>query len=242
VSPWWDGLSPAEALIECGGGRHRLRWAGGTMTAPDHGDLDADRMLAAAGGSACACATLLDAWAAHVTDLRVLGLASRGPADPLVDPGGAADRLLAGLLLLGGGLPDRLVATVAGHWAERLRAEPDAADVAAARPALTAALYGRAAAAVRAWLGVPALPVSLTMLESGSAPSAEHTGEGVALALPFSWLPEVWCRSMALVLGRFCLAARRSGEAGGRVTWELDTLPSDCSGTGLVQVELPAPG
>jgi len=81
--PWWLGHSPATARVECGDGEHHLVWNAGQLHAHDHPDLDAERALAALGGRHCACLDILDAWAAHAGDLRVLTLASRGADDPL---------------------------------------------------------------------------------------------------------------------------------------------------------------
>jgi hypothetical protein len=96
ATPWWTGLSPAQATIDCGGQRHQLRWEAGELRALDHDDPAAERTLAAIGGEPYACIDQLDAWTRHATDLRVLVLASRGPADLLStlreQPGHAAAR------------------------------------------------------------------------------------------------------------------------------------------------------
>lgn len=86
AAPWWAGLSPAQATIDCGGQRHRLRWEAGELRALDHDDPTAERTLAAIGGEPYACIDLLAAWTRHAADLRVLVLASRGPADLLSTP------------------------------------------------------------------------------------------------------------------------------------------------------------
>lgn len=83
MTPWWVGLAPAQTTIACGEERHRVRWEQGALQALDHDDPEAERALAALGGQRCACVDVLDAWADHETDPRVLVLASRGPADPL---------------------------------------------------------------------------------------------------------------------------------------------------------------
>ena len=83
MNPWWLGLHPAHASVTCGGDTHRLRWEAGALQAIDHGDPEAERTLAALGGERCTCVDLLDAWARHDGDPRVLVLASRGPADPV---------------------------------------------------------------------------------------------------------------------------------------------------------------
>jgi len=84
TGPWWAGIPAAEAELDCGNGKHRLRWAAGQLHAPDHGDLQGEQILSALAGQGFPCLDVLNAWAEHSADLRVLVLASRGPADPLV--------------------------------------------------------------------------------------------------------------------------------------------------------------
>jgi hypothetical protein len=114
---------------------------------------------------------------------------------------------LAMLLSLPGGLPIRLVATVIAVWAERI-ADGDA-QVAAVRPALQAALYGRAVAALRAWLGSD-LSIDVRLADVPAA-SRGRGGDNVVVELPFSWLRDVWVRGFAVLAGRFCLTARQNG-------------------------------
>ena len=42
ADPWWRGLPPADAQVECGGHQHVLRWAEGTLTLPAHPDAEAE--------------------------------------------------------------------------------------------------------------------------------------------------------------------------------------------------------
>jgi hypothetical protein len=107
---------------------------------------------------------------------------------------------LGGLLKLGSGLPDRLVATIIAAWTDRLGAQPVPA-------ALHAAMYGRLTAALRSWLGEDSLDVELTLLPPGGQPRALRERDEVLIELPFSWLSQVWARGFAVVAGRFCLAA-----------------------------------
>ena len=82
--PWWAGLAAAETQLDCGGQPHRLRWDAGQLHALDHtDDLEGEQILSALGGQSYPCLDVLDLWAGHAADLRVLILASRGPADPL---------------------------------------------------------------------------------------------------------------------------------------------------------------
>jgi hypothetical protein len=88
--PWWRGIPPAVAQVACGGHEHQLRWVAGELLAPGHPDLEGEQILGALAGQRGACLQALEAWARHADDLRVLVLASRGPADPVaVGPGAA---------------------------------------------------------------------------------------------------------------------------------------------------------
>ena len=90
-TPWWRGVPPAEAQVSCDGREHQLRWAAGELRAPGHPDLESEKILRALAGQSYACLDVLEAWEVHADDLRVLVLASRGPADPVAvrpdDPG-----------------------------------------------------------------------------------------------------------------------------------------------------------
>jgi hypothetical protein len=230
VSDWWLGLQAAQAPVTCGGKKHRLRWEAGELVALDHEDPEAERTLAALGGQRCACVDLLDAWAKHTADLSVLVLASRGPTDAFAAPQGRpSDEELPTLLGLGGGLPDRLVATVAATWAERLdEAEPQL-------PRLQAALYGRAATSLRGWLGEPAARIKLSM---GEPARLSRNARAIRAQLPFSWLVDVWAKGLATVWGRFCLAA--TSDDGLR--WTLTTVGPDLGEARPLVIELPPPG
>ncbi len=56
------------------------------MIAPDHGNPEGERALAALGGTTYACLEVLDAWARRRDDPRLLTALTRGPSDP-VAPG-----------------------------------------------------------------------------------------------------------------------------------------------------------
>jgi hypothetical protein len=276
--PWWAGLPAAEARLDCGGQPHRLRWAAGELTAPDHTDLAGEQILSALAGQGFPCLDVLDLWARHAADLRALILASRGPADPLATwtppawqtgwqargrigrprrmarhgrrasyamlshgPPDDPDEDLLRLIGLGGLLLDRLAATVIAAWAERLRGPADAGAVAsggagvasadagaldAARPALHAALYGRAVTALRSWTGRRDLPVALTMVpeDQPARLARDGDGDGIAAELPFGWLADVWARGLTICWGRFCLAAAPQPSGDG---WVLSTVALD---------------
>lgn len=243
--PWWAGLGPVEVRLDCGGEAHVVCWQDGELTAPEHGDLVGERILAALAGERPTCLQVLELWERHRHDLQVLVVASRGPGDPLggatrrpsrgwvayaplsahsqaayssslswsAKPGAPARASgdpsehseLAELVELAGPLLDRLAGTVAGEWAERVRANDD--RVAANRAALEAALYGRVLLAARSWMADPALDVVLRMIDADEEPSIERVDGAVSVAVPFEWLSTIWARGLAVVLGRFVLAA-----------------------------------
>ena len=150
-------------------------------------------------------------------------------------PDGPGDDLPT-LIGLGGVLPDRLAATVIATWAGRLRRPADAGstdvgaadagaadadELAAARPALHAALYGRAVTALRSWTGQRDLAVALTMIPEDQPPRLARDRAGLAAELPFGWLADVWARGLATCWGRFCLAAAPEPSGDG---WLLSTV------------------
>jgi hypothetical protein len=266
TGPWWAGLAPAESRLDCAGQPHRLRWAAGELRALDHTDLEGEQILSALAGQGFPCLDVLELWTRYAADLRVLVLASRGPADPLdvwtrpapsppyrrgglrrgrasysVLSYGAPDEPdddLARLIGLGGLLPDRLAATVIAAWAERLRSPADADAVAAARPALHAALFGRAVTALRSWTGQRDLAVALTMIPAGQPPRLARDGAGLAAELPFGWLGDVWARGLSTCWGRFCLAAAPQPAGDG---WLLSTVGPDLGPARPVRLGSPPP-
>jgi hypothetical protein len=148
--------------------------------------------------------------------------------------GSPAESEIIALLGLGGGVPDRLVATVAAAWAQQL--EDGYGTVKGARAALHASMQGRLAAVLRAWLGRADLEVELELIDAGHVATLSERGGTIAAELPFAWLAEVWSRGLATIMGRFCLAAETED---GR-TWRLTTLGPDLGSPSVVRVELPA--
>ena len=106
-----------------------------------------------------------------------------------------------------------------------------------ARPALHAALYGRAVAALRAWTGQPDLRVALTMIPEAARPALARDGVGVAAQLPFGWISDVWARGLATVWDHFCLAAAPAGEG-----WALPAVGPDLGPPVPVTISVPPPG
>jgi len=126
------------------------------------------------------------------------GMSRVGP--PVVDP---ADDYTT-LFSLGGGLPDRLAATVAWHWSQRIEAgDTSPAD----QPALYAALAGRVWLAVRAWTG-GTMECDVELIGPRDEPSATQQDGHWILAVPFRWLLHVWAPGLAVTAGRLVLDAR----------------------------------
>jgi len=119
------------------------------------------------------------------------------------------------LLLSGGGLADRLVTTILVVWAQGI--EPGDARAGSERPPLTAALYGRAAVALRTWLGDPHLDVAVDMIDSTDPAELTRGPDGIRARLPFTWLTDIWVRDLSVVLGRFSVGLVESGDERQRV-------------------------
>jgi len=114
--------------------------------------------------------------------------------------------LLAGL---GHELTLRLASTVTSALLEELKS-PKGASMG---PTLEAALFGRASAALRAWLGAPDLDLDLEAIEPDTEPGLSWDGSGsVHLALPLEWVMTVWGADLTVIAGRFSLGvAERDG-------------------------------
>jgi len=107
------------------------------------------------------------------------------------------------LLAFGPAFQFRLCATVAATWSEH--------DPGTARPALTAALAGRLAPAVAAWLHINPDDVSCSI--GAERAITEHRGggrKGMRAAVPVSWLSEVWAPGLALVDGHLVIDITRA--------------------------------
>lgn len=147
-----------------------------------------------------------------------LGGVAGPPMGPQLAGTGGDDLGLTELAMTGGPLLDRLAGTVADAWARRL-AEGDA-DALGSRAALEAALSGRATLAARNWVADPALGVDVRMAATAERPDVQHEDGHLVFSLPFTWVAQVWARGLAVVLGRFVLAAE--DEDGGGLL--LDTV------------------
>jgi hypothetical protein len=73
---------------------------------------------------------------------------------------------------------------------------------------LHAALYGRALSSLQGWLGDALGSVELDVVDGSAAAGIIEGADGdLRVALPVSWLGQVWARGLAVVAGRFCLSA-----------------------------------
>jgi hypothetical protein len=111
------------------------------------------------------------------------------------------------LMTLGHAFQIRLAGTVAAAWSGAARA----GDRAARQPELAAALTGRLAPAVEAWLGDDVGPVTASVHEGAGWGSLELTaGEGAGLraSLPLGWLAAVWACGLAVVDGNLVVAVQ----------------------------------
>jgi len=82
--PWYSCLPSCETRVPCGQGRHIVRWDAGQLRLPEHRDAEAELVLAALGGEKAGCIVLAETWGRYTSDLSVLGVGPRGPADKIV--------------------------------------------------------------------------------------------------------------------------------------------------------------
>lgn len=92
---WWAAFGPADTPVQCGDGKHRLRWADGTLQAVDHPDAEGELVLGALGGDTSPCLDLIAAWGKHCDDLAVLAIGPRSASDQLTIPASAVDEMTA---------------------------------------------------------------------------------------------------------------------------------------------------
>jgi hypothetical protein len=266
TSPWWAAFGPAETTISCGDGKHRLRWAEGTMQPVDHPDAEGELVLAVLGGDTTPCLDLTRAWSAASDDLGALAIGPRSATDTLTikpaDPdefafpgrlvrgwggaqptavllhgrrrlpswarasaawhGGQEDETaragLLRLLSLGPPFQFRLSGAVAHAWSADGQ---HAAGNERARPALTAALSSRFAAAAAQWLGIDPERVEVSVHHGpgwGDIDSAGMAGaRRLRASLPVSWLARVWAPGLALIGGHLVVSTQRAEWPNARV-------------------------
>jgi hypothetical protein len=111
---------------------------------------------------------------------------------------------------LGPALADRLAATVATHWAERVEA---GATTDHDQPALVAALTGRVWLAAQTWVGLPPGAVDVRMTAPTEPPAATYDNGRLAVAVPLRWLSRVWAPGLAVITGRLTLDAQRERDS-----------------------------
>ena len=92
--------------------------------------------------------------------------------------------------------------------------------------------------ALRSWTGQRDLRVTLTMVPEDLPPRLARDGDGIAVALPFGWLADVWARGLTTCWGRFCLAAAAQPAADG---WLLSTVGPDLGPPRPVNLGNPPP-
>jgi hypothetical protein len=143
-----------------------------------------------------------------------------------------AENELLALLGLGGRLPERLVATVAAAWKERLQHRPR--PTVQSRAQLQAALHGRVLAAMSGWLGASGPKSKLVMIGERRTPKLMQEADRVRVELPFGWLVDVWAQGLATIWGRFCLSASTDD---GR-TWRLTTVGQDLGSPSVITLQL----
>jgi hypothetical protein len=170
--------------------------------------------------------------AAAISYARSPGSAATGR----ISKAARAESELIALLALEGGLHDRLVATVAAAWRERLR-QPDGAG-ARVRPQLQAALHGRVFDTIQRWLGGPALQTQLRMIGEAEQPTLVAEDGVLRAELPFAWLVDVWTKGVATIWGRFCLAATRQDAQ----TWRLLAVGPDLGPPASITLQLAEAG
>jgi hypothetical protein len=116
------------------------------------------------------------------------------------------------VLALGHEFQKRLVGTIVTGAASAGAASPGGLRTpGAASPALAAALAGRAAPAVARWVGVNPDDVTVAVYKGSDWGSIYATEDAVWVALPVSWLADVWACGREIVDGRFVVGVTENG-------------------------------
>lgn len=82
LSPPLDGFSDAVVQVDCGDERHSIAWTPSGISALDHPDPEAEKVLVGLGGQQPLCLEVLDAWRYSLGDCEMLGVAARGNDRP----------------------------------------------------------------------------------------------------------------------------------------------------------------
>ncbi len=212
-TPWWTGVPPIELSIDCRGHSHRLRWANGVLSTPDHrgaGRLapvrkgDPPRTAAEAqadDGAREGCDVVSRAWRASRGDPRVLVLGRRHPGDTISRRAAlrSEDPLARLLGVLDPALERRLQLEVAHTTGARYATGTSEALV------LEAATVGRLTKALERWLG-HGRPSSVTIT---TTPGVTESDGVTVVSLAPTWLAEVWARYLSLVDGFLIIEVTR---------------------------------
>jgi hypothetical protein len=163
-----------------------------------------------------------------------LGPAAAGARGQFVETPETPEEEIALLAGLGRDMTVRMAASVTAALLQQLTAgSPDGFSV---RPVLEASLFGRAANALRSWLGTPNLEVKLAVVSQSDewllSGDEDHSFQ---LSLPLEWVCAVWGRDLAVVGGRFTLGLAESTES--RIT--LLTIGSDLGPAQPLVIEFP---
>src|SRR5580692_12253684 len=86
TAPWWAAFPPVTAKVSCGSARHRLRWEHGQLTAADHPEGESELVLAALGGEASGCITMIQAWNSQSDNPDALAAGPRTARDTITRP------------------------------------------------------------------------------------------------------------------------------------------------------------
>jgi hypothetical protein len=60
-----------------------------------------------------------------------------------------------------------------------------------------------------------------------------RTADAIDVSLPFSWLPDVWMRGLAVTCSRFCIAAETTDGS----SWILDTIGPDLADLNQLRID-----
>jgi hypothetical protein len=159
------------------------------------------------------------------------GWTAYGPTSPGLSPDREDEQLIV-LLTLGATLQDRLVATVAAAWRDKLTEQWAPGDT---RARIHAALYGRVLSTLDWWLRDSQDELRLTLIDETESPTLERTDGQLDARLPFGWLIDVWSKGLATVWGRFALSAHTDDG----LRWKLLTVAPDLSSQELITLEFP---
>jgi hypothetical protein len=223
--PGWTGSGGSRGLVSAG--QSVLIYSGGGMTGSPargrtgsslaahawrvvRGQYRAILLAAARGqhryGAMAGSSRLFGVSASSATMMRP-GRAMMRSGDEELRHARAMQFELLSLLALGPEFQLRLSATVAAAWAE---GGSRAADRAAARPALVAALAGRLAPAAQTWLGLDPDQVDVTLHEGAGWGRLAMNGSGgdrrLRAALPVGWLASIWAAGLAVTDGHLIVA------------------------------------